>query len=201
MQSPPLSIGLTGTQLAILIIMIILTPTGTQLAILIILIILALCAAFMLGALSQRNQTHEELLSGQKKQRPLNNQGTDRPEQLEQLSKIPSDSIEQVQPDSRLPKEMSLGDENSLQHGEGEVEAVNREEEPNALPLASLWRGCARRGDGSGCGAPGRSNRTGVGALFRRNVADAGRLPGFGAVRKARDGRPRAEAPARPVDP
>ena len=92
MQSPPLSIGLTGTQLAILIIMIILTPTGTQLAILIILIILALCVAFMLGALSQRNRTHEELLSGQKKQ--LNNQGTGRPEQLEQLSKIPSDSIE-----------------------------------------------------------------------------------------------------------
>lgn len=85
MQSPPLSIGLTGTQLAILIIMI----------------ILALCAAFMLGALSQRNRTHEELLSGQKKQ--LNNQGTGRPEQLEQLSKIPSDSIEQVQPDSCLP--------------------------------------------------------------------------------------------------
>ncbi len=114
MQSPPLSIGLTSTQLAILIIMI----------------ILALCTAFMLGALSQRNRTHKELLSGQKKQ--LNNQGTGRPEQLEQLSKIPSDSIEQVQPDSRLPKEMSSRDENGLQHGEGEVEAVNREEEPNA---------------------------------------------------------------------
>ena len=114
MQSPPLSIGLTSTQLAILIIMI----------------ILALCAAFMLGALSQRNRTHEELLSGQKKQ--LNNQGTGRPEQLEQLSKIPSDSREQVQPDSRLPKETSSGDENGLQRGEAEVEAVNREEEPNA---------------------------------------------------------------------
>ncbi len=131
MQSPPLSIGLTGTQLAILIIMI----------------ILALCAAFMLGALSQRNRTHEELLSGQKKQRQLNNQGTGRPEQLEQLSKIPSDSIEQVQPDSRLPKEMSSRDENGLQHGEGEVEAVNREEEPNVPSVMSyaLQIGAYRR--------------------------------------------------------